>query len=1492
MRNDLKLYIGGQEVDLGSSTNILFNYRQKDLTNPTVVKNSFSKTIELEKTDNNNQIFGHIWNLNRVQGTSFNPSKRVDFVLMLNGELLETGYCKLDKVNERYSITLYGGLGDFFYNLMYDTVTGEKKNLASLDYGMDLGFTINKDTVYYAWNELSDPIDDEGKKWETINFAPCYNGLSDTIDNDKVLVNTSGVTAGMRLWKDGVWNDINGFPTTVDNDYYLYNGYGFTELPKEMNEWQTRDLRSYLQRPVIRMRSIIEACCNPVNNGGFEVELDNEFFNTDNPYWKYAWLTLPMLNDLGGEITEGDFSATVANVTTLNGWYNTTYNLQIPSLPSADSYSISFKFRVTGSTDLGNTAKTSGIVNGKTDYGGYAVHVAGFDSNGNSVSEGDTVWMTSSVKNESDYLNFSDTNAYGINGGDVYTQVGDFNKISNGVYEWPQEITLKLPSNGTRISRLKVTLLALANVEYLDNSIYTYGTRRGKLYGNSTSAMYRFDRNQTLTDLSGKYFASEGTPINSNSVISQSNLLATENTPADYLIGYCKLFNLYFEKDPFEKKIYIRTQRHFYDGEAVNIEEKIDRKNIDIKPISFETKWYEFNYKDTESENALKYLDNYGTQFGKQKVNTGYDFNAEAKQLMDTPFKNGVQVLETGKYYAVGQTDFWNEIPTFLFNSVTYKLFNSELDATEMTISQPRSLTIGLINKNSTSSVRYDAFPKVQFHNGTDTVDGKDVLLFFNGFGTIRSDGYYQPKYMITDDLQEMLTLNDNKPCWLYTKTETDVNGNKIAWEIKRLPQFSRYTTVESTDDVYYSWDFGRTKELYVPAYKYTSADSTIYERYWKRYIQDLYDVNTRIVECYVKFDEKIMLENLKHYYYFDNSYWVINEIIDYNPAVYDTVKVRFVKVNDLQAYTDYNPAITPDGTIQITLYNPNIGQTGGTVEGYVYVPDGGSWSFSAWDNGLTPSITGGTGSQHFTLTVAYNPLEEVRGLHITAQRGNYTDTAIVVQEAGGTEFKVSPMELVFFNTGGTLELTITDPIGHRWGIVGKEGWTSCDIMSGTSSAIIQVTAAANTTGIDRSGSTVVYDFTDNRTYIVHTRQTDNQGDSEHLKVTQFAQYSNTNVPQTGGTCLYNVRSTSPWTVTCDRTYCIPLASGGTGNTLYGQTLEVNWPDNTSYSYRNAILTFRNAEGYEVKMSKNQDGINLTNLNFDQEGETKSVEYESDAEVVTKPDWINVTTDGEGTYYLEASENETGGERESEVILKNGDGSEFTIKVTQEAGDGCCGLITKFRVVPTELYYDGNGGQQYFFINNPDNEDWQLTGFTWGTPNINHGRTSAIVAFNVPATVSARTEYITVLNLTDSGNTKLVYVEQGSGATRTITVNPQTINSSASGGTYTVTITVPNHSDNDIITVNGSSGITVGSIVFTGDTANVTITVPENNTESGKTHTVTFTLNGNVSTTLTINQEANTFYLTVTPDVINVDASGMTTTIIIDTNDPSGFIIE
>ena len=157
MRQNLHLYIGDMEVEFNQPPDILYTYQTTELTNPTVIKNSFSKQITIYGSPNNNNIFGQYWNVERLQGTSngigsyFNPSKKVPFKLYINGDIYESGYLKLDEVkivegkSVEYNITLYGGLGQFFYNLSTDWNTGNKRSLADLN--------------YYAWTDSTEPLD-------------------------------------------------------------------------------------------------------------------------------------------------------------------------------------------------------------------------------------------------------------------------------------------------------------------------------------------------------------------------------------------------------------------------------------------------------------------------------------------------------------------------------------------------------------------------------------------------------------------------------------------------------------------------------------------------------------------------------------------------------------------------------------------------------------------------------------------------------------------------------------------------------------------------------------------------------------------------------------------------------------------------------------------------------------------------------------------------------------------------------------------------------------------------------------------------------------------------------------------------------------------------------------------------------------------------------------------------------------------------------------
>ena len=102
---------------------------------------------------------------------------------MLN--LIQLALMKMKLLN---NITLYGGLGDFFYELAYKE-TGEKLTLADLTYKPDAGldFQITKEYIKECFEQ---PL----KANRLITFFPALNGVPDNFDSSAALINPKDQT--------------------------------------------------------------------------------------------------------------------------------------------------------------------------------------------------------------------------------------------------------------------------------------------------------------------------------------------------------------------------------------------------------------------------------------------------------------------------------------------------------------------------------------------------------------------------------------------------------------------------------------------------------------------------------------------------------------------------------------------------------------------------------------------------------------------------------------------------------------------------------------------------------------------------------------------------------------------------------------------------------------------------------------------------------------------------------------------------------------------------------------------------------------------------------------------------------------------------------------------------------------------------------------------------------------------------------------------------
>ena len=880
MGRRVTLYIAGMEADLGEESLLLFNFTKDDLDSPAAVKNSYTQRVTLPATPGNNRIFGSMVRSDRetlygteddMSGPWFDPMRQTPFELYYgDGTVAASGYVKLESVARRgpsavsYDVTLYGGLGSFIYALTYNA-EGDRLTLADLDFlGTDdpageLDFTITADAVRQAWARLGGDAT-KPAMWDIINFAPCYNGVPEgNFDPDRAVC---------RAEDCGLTAQSGSYGTDAD-------GLVLVDLPREFAEWQTKDLRSYLQRPVVNMRRIIEACCEPRNNGGYEVELDPSFFSESNPHWAKAWMTLPSLGDveLGQVTAEGQtYTGTLVtqrsavSVTTVRGGSKGDYEIAVRFTPSL--------IGLQGATEdvymhyLIQATSPEGLPQNIFAANWFRITAEAVAADGQTV-----------IDSASGTMGTFGELVHEITGVEPPDVVGKFG--SNGAWKGDP---LELRLTGQDVARLKVTIEVLCTPDSF-TLLYVYG-QNPSTGGNP--AMYRIDGYFVEGD--GEYSYTSSDKVRSGVALTKADLLNTENTPADYLLSYCKMFGLSILKDRTAKKVSIMARGTFYTGEVVDMSERVDLSDCSVVPTAASSRWYEFSAPPGDGQFAAWYEQKYGRAYGLQRVNTGYGFNSDTTDVTeDVVFAGGATVQESSPCFA-DIRDGSTLIPSvFVYQGATYDLRDSSGDAQEQ---QVPAIPEGAVTTWYGETAQLDMFAKMQFHDSdASPVDGDGVLVFLLGFVSPPSGS---AGYALTDDTDSMLSLNDGTPCWILNAQVTEP-----ALKAPALPQFTRVLPEQAP----ILMDFGVPSEFALPL---DGADQArgVYELHWRRFVTDRYDADTRVLTC--KADLRGMdvgEEILRAFYAFDGALWVMNRVEDWSPETQEPARCEFIKVQDKDNY-------------------------------------------------------------------------------------------------------------------------------------------------------------------------------------------------------------------------------------------------------------------------------------------------------------------------------------------------------------------------------------------------------------------------------------------------------------------------------------------------------------------------------------------------------------------------------------------------------------
>ena len=363
----IELYIENKKIDITDDLEINFTYESIDPDKLSAIKNSFSKTVNIPGTANNNITFGHIFRYDKyIQlggdtniDNNYDPHKKANWFINKNGAVINRGYCTLDNIivrNERevtYQLTLYGGIGEFFYSLTYNEdgspktlydmfwdwypkvgLIGHSSALNESEENVKTLYKCSADIVASTYHELNPLYHSSGTTEidKDVVFIPCYTGLYEDFDSKHMLVSTfnqnynsvpSYMSEQTKLklqssFPDSYTEDDKTY-TTLDKNFSSTSGYryGLVTFSRDVDPWEAGDLRINELPIGIRLSKMMEVISQPNNNGGYQVIWDDEIKNSY--HWLYSWIMLGKIKQDKNELNLLTFSPS----TTYDGQYTT-----------------------------------------------------------------------------------------------------------------------------------------------------------------------------------------------------------------------------------------------------------------------------------------------------------------------------------------------------------------------------------------------------------------------------------------------------------------------------------------------------------------------------------------------------------------------------------------------------------------------------------------------------------------------------------------------------------------------------------------------------------------------------------------------------------------------------------------------------------------------------------------------------------------------------------------------------------------------------------------------------------------------------------------------------------------------------------------------------------------------------------------------------------------------------------------------------------------
>ena len=863
----VRLYIENKEVELTDDVQFAITSQFEDLSNPTAIINDWSKTVSIPFTQKNNELFGHIYNPDKViveggssVGIYFNPLKKLDFRLEWNSAVLMQGYAKMNQVKMNgdkgtYEITLFGELGKVFSEMKKITfdLTSDNQDYI-IDGSVYVDASINKEVVYDSWTssgqttEVLKKRNDSGYHLtDIIGFAP-NNSFPEGFECGTLQSSSNSSMSFEDMLGTGFTADTGIEPSTV-----IPNGL----LPREYGEY-----RSYLQLPFIYWNKLFKIFQEKAESlTGYSFDYDKYWFNKNNPYWYNLVYMLKPFNFSNKENTSStnlyvadkdtytwvpvvQFTPphTVRYLRTGTTTYEvdsfTTVNETVPLYVSGNTFHIDNNtiLSVDGNLTLRVSFTTDSSVSEQSlkfsQNQALIAHLI-FTGNNNTVIDKKIVFAVKDTTSEDVMNQINTAFAVGLiedNTAKTYIDTSTNQRVYYVDFVAP-------------LNKIGIDSTLLDNTFDISYTINWYNVYQAPITNSSGYA----SSYPTITDnvLTLSVNTSKDT-FHSGSEFTLNSLWNKEFNLFDEILKYCKMYRIMISSDTANKKIlFRRVPEYFSDYKVLDWTNKVDKsKDFIIKPVTFENKYVMFNYKDIDTAIAKNYKEKYGVNFGEYRLTTDYNFNNEKTEL----FKDIKPPIVS--------TDNVLSILTLARHKIAYT-FGAEI----------------FVNNKDKDKKQVDLFGTMFFHNGIVRFDtSNDGEL---AWPNISDDSAFQK----------------GNETYFYTAVQPD----KVY-----VDTYPKLDIVHDDSMIVYN----TPKENYTYVRNY-EGKKPLYVNFWERYINERYNIQNKLITCYIDLSPIDYCQfDFNNFVKIGNQLCIVNKIYDYDVTSNQTTKVDLLTVQDIQGYT------------------------------------------------------------------------------------------------------------------------------------------------------------------------------------------------------------------------------------------------------------------------------------------------------------------------------------------------------------------------------------------------------------------------------------------------------------------------------------------------------------------------------------------------------------------------------------------------------------